>query len=59
MNGPLEQRDGKLRIYLKDDYRRVGRAFTTWGLGLDVPFGIVALIRYIAALPEPSFGPYR
>ena len=44
MSGPLEQRDGKLFIYLKDDYRRVGRAFTRWGFGLGIPFGIAALI---------------
>ena len=44
MAGPLEQRDGKLFIYLKDDYRRVGRAFTRWGFGLGIPFGIAALI---------------
>jgi hypothetical protein len=46
MSGPLEQRDGKLRIYLKDDYRRVGRGFTRWGFGLGIPAAVAALVSW-------------
>jgi len=33
---PAEQQDGRLVIFLRDDYRRVGRGFTRWGAGLTL-----------------------
>jgi len=39
---PLDERDDKLVVYLRDDYRRVGAAFAKWGALVGIPLGLAS-----------------